>query len=64
MHDRTTLLLLLLCWATGWDLAQSLLRPRSVEVDGDGRVSFVSQGGFQRIGAQVGMPPGQEGTGE
>lgn len=48
------------CWATGWDLAQSLLRPRSIEVDDDGRVSFVSQGGFQRIGAQVGMP-GQEG---
>lgn len=36
----------------GWDLAQSLLRPRSIEVDDDGRVSFVSTGGIQRIGAQ------------
>ena len=41
-----------LCAPTGWELAQSLLRPRSIEVDDDGRVAFVSTGGFQRIGAQ------------
>lgn len=36
----------------GWDLAQQLLRPRSIDVDSDGRVAFVSTAGFQRIGAQ------------
>lgn len=43
---------MLVCTCAGWELAQSLLRPRSIEVDDDGRVSFVSQSGFQRIGAQ------------
>lgn len=36
----------------GWELAQQLLRPRSIQVDDDGRVSFVSTSGAQRIGAQ------------
>lgn len=43
---------MLCCCPPGWDLAQGLLRPRSIEVDDDGRVAFVSTGGFQRIGAQ------------
>ena len=42
-----------MCAPPGWELAQALLRPRSIEVDTDGRVAFVSTGGFQRIGAQV-----------
>ncbi|KAK9814185.1 hypothetical protein WJX72_001933 [[Myrmecia] bisecta] len=33
----------------GWDLAESLLRPREVKVDDNGGVSFVSRGGAIRL---------------
>eukprot|EP00775_Hariotina_reticulata_P003693 gene3693-3953_t len=36
----------------GWSFAQALLQPRSITVDSDGGVQFVSTSGFQRMGAR------------
>jgi hypothetical protein len=35
----------------GWELAQALLRPRSIEVDGDGGVTFTNDSSAPRISA-------------
>jgi hypothetical protein len=37
--------------AAGWELAQALLRPRSISVDGEGGVAFANDSAVPRVSA-------------
>ncbi len=39
------------CYPAGWDLLQSLLAPRHIQVDDNGAVAFVNDSPFPRISA-------------
>lgn len=50
LHGACTLLSFLPACA-GWDLLQSMLAPRHIQVDDNGGVSFVNDSPFPRISA-------------